>query len=51
MVPFNLVCFADLFAVVVFNPYLSFLFYALAGLSAVRFAGSVLYMLLRLVGQ
>ncbi|RXW24545.1 hypothetical protein EST38_g1282 [Candolleomyces aberdarensis] len=32
-----------------FNPYLSFLFYAFAGLSAVRFTGSVLYLLLRLV--
>jgi chitin synthase len=35
----------------VFNPYLSFLFYALAGLSAVRFVGSVLYMILRFFGQ
>lgn len=35
----------------VFNPYLSFLFYALAGLSAVRFAGSVLYMVFRLFGH
>jgi len=34
-----------------FNPYLTFLFIALAGLSAVRFLGSVLYILLRLVGQ
>jgi len=34
-----------------FNPYLSFLFIALAGLSAVRFLGSVMYILLRLVGQ
>ncbi|CEL57272.1 chitin synthase [Rhizoctonia solani AG-1 IB] len=34
----------------VFNPYLSVLFYALAGLSAIRFVGSALYLLLRLVG-
>lgn len=34
-----------------FNPYLSFLFYALAALSAVRFVGSSLYLLLRLIGQ
>ncbi|KAI0756286.1 chitin synthase [Daedaleopsis nitida] len=33
-----------------FNPYLTFLFYALAGLSAIRFAGSTIYLLLRLVG-
>ncbi|KAH9932014.1 chitin synthase [Epithele typhae] len=33
-----------------FNPYLTFLFYALAGLSAIRFTGSVLYLLLRLIG-
>ncbi|KAJ3550612.1 hypothetical protein NM688_g5031 [Phlebia brevispora] len=33
-----------------FNPYLSFLFIAMAGLSAVRFVGSFLYLLLRLVG-
>ncbi|PPQ77008.1 hypothetical protein CVT25_014825 [Psilocybe cyanescens] len=33
-----------------FNPYLTFLFYAFAGLSAVRFTGSLLYLLLRLVG-
>jgi chitin synthase len=33
-----------------FNPYLSFLFLALAGLSAIRFVGSALYLLLRLVG-
>ncbi|KAJ7611002.1 chitin synthase 2 [Roridomyces roridus] len=33
-----------------FNPYLQFLFWALAGLSAVRFTGSFLYLLLRLVG-
>jgi chitin synthase len=34
-----------------FNPYLSFLFYALAGLSAIRFFGSTLYLVLRLCGQ
>jgi len=34
-----------------FNPYLTFLFYALAGLSIVRFFGSTLYLLLRLIGQ
>ncbi|KAG8815743.1 Chitin synthase, class 2, partial [Serendipita sp. 399] len=33
-----------------FNPYLSFLFYALAVLSAIRFFGSTLYLLLRLCG-
>lgn len=33
-----------------FNPYLSFLFIAMAGLSAVRFVGSTLYLLLRLIG-
>ncbi|KAJ3507424.1 hypothetical protein NLJ89_g6315 [Agrocybe chaxingu] len=33
-----------------FNPYLSFLFYAFAGLSLIRFTGSLLYLLLRLVG-
>jgi chitin synthase len=33
-----------------FNPYLSFLFYALAVLSLIRFLGSSLYLLLRLVG-
>ncbi|KAF4611403.1 hypothetical protein D9613_004178 [Agrocybe pediades] len=33
-----------------FNPYLIFLFYAFAGLSAVRFTGSFMYLLLRLVG-
>ncbi|KAJ8518768.1 hypothetical protein ONZ45_g4189 [Pleurotus djamor] len=33
-----------------FNPYLTFLFWALAGLSAVRFTGSLLYLLFRLVG-
>jgi len=34
-----------------FNPYLTFLFYALAGLSAVRFLGSVVYLLFRLLGH
>ncbi|KZV65585.1 glycosyltransferase family 2 protein [Peniophora sp. CONT] len=34
-----------------FNPYLSFLFIALAGLSAIRFAGCVLYLLFRLFGH
>ncbi|KAG7099805.1 Chitin synthase, class 2 [Marasmius oreades] len=34
----------------VFNPYLSFLFVALAGLSAVRFTGSFLYLVFRLFG-
>ncbi|KAH9949390.1 chitin synthase [Amylocystis lapponica] len=34
-----------------FNPYLSFLFYCLAGISAVRFLGSTLYLLFRLFGQ
>ncbi|KAI0778781.1 chitin synthase [Trametes elegans] len=33
-----------------FNPYLSFLFFCFAGLSAIRFVGSTLYLLLRLVG-
>ncbi|KDQ63192.1 glycosyltransferase family 2 protein [Jaapia argillacea MUCL 33604] len=33
-----------------FNPYLTFLFFALAGLSAIRFFGSAMYLLLRLVG-
>jgi chitin synthase len=33
-----------------FNPYLTFLFIALAGLSAVRFFGSVWYLILRLFG-
>ncbi|KAM5535820.1 hypothetical protein V8D89_010438 [Ganoderma adspersum] len=33
-----------------FNPYLTFLFWALAGLSAIRFFGSFMYLLLRLVG-
>jgi chitin synthase len=33
-----------------FNPYLTFLFYALAGLSAIRFMGSFLYIVFRLVG-
>jgi len=32
-----------------FNPYLTFLFYAFAGLSAIRFIGSILYLLLRLL--
>ncbi|KAG2367733.1 glycosyltransferase family 2 protein [Suillus spraguei] len=34
-----------------FNPYLSFLFIALAGLSAVRFTGSLLYLIFRLFGH
>jgi chitin synthase len=34
-----------------FNPYLTFLFYALAGLSAVRFFGSVTYLVFRLFGH
>ncbi|KAF8841959.1 glycosyltransferase family 2 protein [Paxillus ammoniavirescens] len=34
-----------------FNPYLSFLFIALAGLSAVRFIGSALYLFFRLFGH
>jgi len=34
-----------------FNPYLSFLFVALAFLSAFRFFGSTMYLLLRLLGQ
>ncbi|CAK5280720.1 unnamed protein product [Mycena citricolor] len=33
-----------------FNPYLQFLFFALAGLSAVRFTGSFLYLVFRLFG-
>lgn len=33
-----------------FNPYLTFLFFAFAGLSAIRFTGSFLYLLLRLIG-
>ncbi|KAJ3477033.1 hypothetical protein NLI96_g10743 [Meripilus lineatus] len=33
-----------------FNPYLTFLFYSMAGLSAIRFLGSTIYLLLRLVG-
>ncbi|TFK87587.1 glycosyltransferase family 2 protein [Polyporus arcularius HHB13444] len=33
-----------------FNPYLTFLFYCLAGLSAIRFLGSTIYLLLRLIG-
>ncbi|EGO31066.1 glycosyltransferase family 2 protein [Serpula lacrymans var. lacrymans S7.9] len=34
-----------------FNPYLSFLFIALAGLSAIRFVGSALYLIFRLFGH
>ncbi|TFK56805.1 chitin synthase 2 [Heliocybe sulcata] len=34
-----------------FNPYLTFLFFALAGLSAIRFFGSAMYLLLRLIGH
>jgi len=34
-----------------FNPYLIFLFYSLAGLSAIRFFGSTVYLLLRLIGH
>lgn len=34
-----------------FNPYLSFLFIALAALSAVRFMGSLLYLIFRLFGH
>ncbi|KAF8140633.1 glycosyltransferase family 2 protein [Boletus edulis] len=33
-----------------FNPYLSFLFFALAGLSAIRFFGSMLYLIFRFFG-
>lgn len=33
-----------------FNPYLSFLFFAFAGLSAIRFLGSFLYLVFRLFG-
>ncbi|KAH8835645.1 chitin synthase [Flagelloscypha sp. PMI_526] len=33
-----------------FNPYLTFLFWAMAGLSAVRFFGSTLFLVLRLFG-
>jgi chitin synthase len=33
-----------------FNPYLTFLFYAFAGLSAIRFTGSFLYLVFRLFG-
>lgn len=33
-----------------FNPYLTFLFYAFAGLSAIRFTGSFLYLIFRLFG-
>ncbi|KAF9015746.1 glycosyltransferase family 2 protein [Cyathus striatus] len=34
----------------VFNPYLSFLFYAFAALSAIRFLGSLFYLIFRLFG-
>ncbi|KAF8899212.1 chitin synthase 2 [Infundibulicybe gibba] len=34
-----------------FNPYLTFLFIAFAGLSAIRFAGSTLYLIFRLFGH
>jgi len=34
-----------------FNPYLTFLFYAFAGLSAIRFSGSFLYLVFRLFGH
>lgn len=34
-----------------FNPYLSFLFFAFAGLSAIRFAGSFMYLVFRLFGH
>ncbi|KAG8890885.1 Chitin synthase, class 2 [Tulasnella sp. 332] len=34
-----------------FNPYLIFLFYSLAALSFIRFFGSTLYLVLRLIGQ
>ncbi|KAK7063807.1 chitin synthase [Favolaschia claudopus] len=34
-----------------FNPYLQFLFFALAGLSAVRFTGSFLYLVFRIFGH
>ncbi|KAI0803157.1 glycosyltransferase family 2 protein [Irpex lacteus] len=34
-----------------FNPYLTFLFFAMAGMSAMRFVGSFLYLVLRLFGQ
>ncbi|KAI0348109.1 chitin synthase [Trametopsis cervina] len=34
-----------------FNPYLTFLFFAMAGMSAMRFIGSTLYLILRLFGQ
>ncbi|KAH9929752.1 uncharacterized protein B0H18DRAFT_1117301 [Fomitopsis serialis] len=33
-----------------FNPYLTFLFYALAGLSAIRFVCSAIYLIMRLFG-
>jgi len=35
---------------VAFNPYLSFLFFAFAGLSLIRFLGSLFYLIFRLVG-
>jgi len=38
------------FAGAAFNPYLTFLFYAFSGLSAIRFTGSLMYLLLRLIG-
>ncbi|KIY46301.1 chitin synthase [Fistulina hepatica ATCC 64428] len=34
-----------------FNPYLTFLFWSMAGISAVRFTGSALYLLFRLFGH
>lgn len=34
-----------------FNPYLTFLFYAMAGLSAIRFFGSTMYLIFRLFGH
>ncbi|KAG2022801.1 chitin synthase [Coprinopsis cinerea AmutBmut pab1-1] len=34
-----------------FNPYLQFLFFAFAGLSAIRFTGSVVYLIFRLFGH
>ena len=34
-----------------FNPYLALLFVSLAGISAVRFVGSTLYLVLRLFGH
>lgn len=33
-----------------FNPYLAFIFYAVAGLSAIRFVGSVFYLVFRAFG-